>query len=179
MDRQLLDYHPTWIQKYKEIQVTSQIEQEEIEKLVNEIDAIWNNNFLDTLDVNGCQRWEKMLEITSIEQDLESRRSVIASRVTELRPFTINSLYKMLEHICSDHGYYARLDPPNFILNVKVDPLYIRSVRELLKRIVPANIIVVTSDLNTYSSLREFTYGEFKNLDYTYEKLRKAVLEHE
>lgn len=50
-----------------------------LENFKNKIIKIKNNFFFDSLDVNGCEYFEKALDIES-EEDLQNRRSLIQSK---------------------------------------------------------------------------------------------------
>ena len=169
MDRQLLDYHPHWLREYKEIKLTSEIEQEQAEKLWNAVEKIWNNNFIETLDIDGIQRWEKMLDIVA-QGTVDDRRNTILLRVAELRPFTMRSLKTMLDQVCGNDVAIITLNRNSYTLVVKVPHNVVESVSNLLNRIVPANIFLTVTDSNTYLNIHNYKHGELK--PYTYGQIK-------
>ena len=175
MVRQLINYHPEWLRDIKEIQVISEIQQEQSENISDALDSVWNNNFLSTLDENGCARWESMLGLKKAST-LEERRAVIASKVVEIRPFTYGALKQMLNNILGEDGYWIALYPNTYTLVVSIKSekmALISSVQDLLDRIVPANIVWSVAELlyNTHGMLQSLKHTELS--EYTHEEVRE------
>ena len=141
---------------------------------------VWDNQYIDTLTVEGCIRWEKLLGISPKASDtLADRRFAILTKINGDLPYTWNSLLKKLNTLCEgDNEITMTYDNDNFILSVKValtSKKHLNEVADLLERIVPANIIY-DCDLkyNTYQMLRDYTHQALQA--YTHEQLRNEVL---
>lgn len=179
MDRQVIEYLPEWLRDFKEIKILCSIQQTQAEQLWQKGEAIWKNNFIDTLDESGCKRWEQMLELHQKDTyTLEERRNYIAGRLAEQRPFTYKRLKQMLSVLCGQEGYTIKLIPETYTLVVKVQLTsknMLADVKKLLDRIVPANL-VVDADLmyNVYAFLHPYRYQELKK--YTMKQLREDVM---
>lgn len=179
MDRQLIEYLPEWLREFREIKILCEKYQIQLERLWLLEEAVYENNFVSSLDVRGCERWEKVLGIQNKDTySLGERRNNIAGRIAEQRPFTYARLRTMLDSICGKGGYKAELLPEIYTLTVKLELTsknMLSDVRTLLERIVPANLIRDIDLLyNTYSFLRPYTYEQLGQ--YTCRQLREDVL---
>ena len=179
MDRQLIEYYPAWLRKIKEIKVLAGIEQDQAEKLWTIVDTVWDNNFIESLDENGCARWESMLGIMrSDTYTLEDRRNNIASRIAEQRPFTWKSFQNMLTAICGEGGYTLTRDVAEHTVTIKVmltSKNMLHYVQGLADRIIPANMTCDTDLMyNVYGFLHNYTHGQLHS--YTHGQLREEVL---
>ena len=179
MDRQLIEYYPAWLRKIKEIKVLAGIEQDQAEKLWTIVDTVWDNNFIESLDENGCARWESMLGIMrSDTYTLDDRRNNIASRIAEQRPFTWKSFQNMLTAICGEGGYTLTRDVAEHTVTIKVmltSKNMLHDVQDLADRIIPANMTCDTDLMyNVYGFLHNYTHGQLHS--YTHGQLREEVL---
>lgn len=179
MDRKLIEYLPEFMRGFREIRFLTDRQQEQAETLWVSLDTIWNNQFIETLDEEGCARWEKMLKIRNKDTyTLAERRNKILSKMVEQRPFTMKSLKKTLTMLCGADGYSVELTPAEYILRVKIalasKNMY-NDVKELVDKIVPANLIV-DADLmyNQYGKVGGLTHARLAA--YTHEQLRSEVI---
>lgn len=175
MDRQLINYHPEWLREIEEIKLLTDIEQEQAENARASLDSVWDNNFLSTLDEEGCARWEDMLGIKKAPT-LEERRAIVASKAVEIRPFTYEALKSMLDNILGSEGYWIALYPSTYTLVVSIKSekmALLSSVEDLLSRIVPANIAWSVAELlyNTHGMLQSLKHTELSA--YTYKEVRE------
>lgn len=181
MDRKIIDYYPEYLREYEEIQVISRVQQLAAEQLWKDVESMWANQFIATLDEDGCRRWERMLGIRNKDTySLKDRRNKIAILMTDQRPYTLRNLKNRLAAICGGKdGYEIDIDYVNcrILVNVSLGAKNrIADVRKMLQEMLPANMTSNTELLyNTYKVLSEFAYGEF--LPYTYEQLRSDVLQ--
>lgn len=175
----MIEYLPEWLREFREIKILCDKYQEQAEALWRAVESVWNNNFLETLDEYGCERWEHMLKIKNKDSySLDDRRNNIAGRLAEQRPYTLKKLCQMLDAMCGKGGYVINLCPDKYLLTIKVmltSKNMLDDVKRLLDRVVPANI-VTDADLmyNVYKFLKPYTYGELK--DYTCRQLREDVM---
>lgn len=179
MDRKLIEYLPEFMRDFREIRFLTDKQQEQAEKLWVSLDTIWNNQFIETLDEDGCARWERMLKIHNKDTyTLPERRNKILSKMVEQRPFTMKSLRKTLTMLCGADGYSVELASAEYILKVRIalasKNMY-NDVKELVDKIVPANLIV-DADLmyNQYGKVGGFPHAQLTA--YTHEQLRSEVI---
>lgn len=179
MDRQLIEYLPEWLRGFREVKLLCDAQQSQAEKLCDAIESVYNNNFAEDLDSDGCSHWERLLGIKNKDSySVEERRAVIGSRLVEQRPFTMRSLEKTLQVLCGENGYLIQLDNYNYTMNVLValtSKNTYEDVKNLLGRMIPANMLCDVSLMyNTYDFLEAKTYDELKS--YSYGQLREEVI---
>lgn len=179
MDRKLIECLPEFMRDFREIKYLMGKQQEQSEKLWSALDTIWKNQFIETLDETGCSRWEKMLKIHNKDTyTLPERRNKILGKLVEQRPFTMKSLQKTLSTLCGTDGYSAELLPAEYVLKIRIaltsKNMY-NDVKELVDKIVPANLIVDTDLMyNQYGRVGGFTHAQLSAN--THEQLRSEVI---
>lgn len=179
MDRKLIDYLPEFMRDFREIEFLTDKEQEQAEKLWAVLSQIWDNQFVETLNETGCGRWEKMLRIHNKDTyTLPERRNRILGKLAEQRPFTIRSLKNTLTTLCGEDGFSVVLESADYLLKVRIaltSKNMFADVKELIDKIVPANLIV-DADLmyNQHSKLAGFTHAQLAMR--THEQLRSEVI---
>lgn len=138
-----------------------------------------NNQFVETANETGIQRYERMLKLNYSDSDtLETRRFRIISRFQEQAPYTWRVLHKILTSLLGEGGYRLERNVATKTLNVKID-LTVSSqfniLVDTLERIVPANMIINVELLyNSHQDLSAFTHAELSA--YTHQQLREGVL---
>lgn len=143
----ITQYQPHFIRSAKEFQELAETENPELSSLWEALERVFAEQFIESLTAEGCKRWEKMLDIAP-KQDLEERRAFIKSRINERLPFTDRMLEQMLDTLLGKGGYKKELFPNAYTLIVRValsNQKRYTEVEEMLKRIVPANLIVEMS----------------------------------
>lgn len=179
MDRKLIEYLPLFVQEYVQMEKIMSAEQPEIEGLWSECNLTLDNFFVQTTQESGIKRWEQMLSITpKATATLTERQFTVLSRLNEQNPFTYRFLENQLKILCGEKGYKIELIPKEYSLHVKVE-LTAKSkendVRDLLKRICPANLLLTVSLLyNQHQTLRRFTHQDMNR--YTHFDLREEAL---
>lgn len=177
MERQVIDYLPEWLQEFQEIKILCDVQQTQVEALWDAVESIYNNNFMEDLEAAGCVRWERMLGIQNKDTyTLEERRTKIATRMLEQRPFTIHSLKATLDSLCGEDGYDVELDGYKLTIKISLSSKNtLDNVQQFVDRIKPANMLCETDLLyNVYEFLEAYTYAELT--EHTYESLRNEVL---
>lgn len=175
----MINYLPEWMRDFNEMKKLARAEQDQSEKLWKICESIWDNNFIDTLDSNGCDRWEEMLHIKPKDSyTLAERRNNIKSRVEEQRPFTEKKLRQMLDSICGIGKYELSIESDKYKLKCKIELTsknMLSDVKELMKRVIPANMIMeVGLKYNTYAMLADFTHTQLRS--FTQQQLREEVM---
>lgn len=168
-------YYPKTVKNMKKFIKISESENPEFNTLWFETENLLSNQFINTLTEYGIQRWEAILKIVSKENDtLENRRIKILLNLFEKLPYTITVLKEMLEDICGKDGYTINIIHNKYLLIVKIcleKKYYFNEVNDLLKRIIPANMILdfdliynthETMSLYTHKHLNHFKHKEMK-----------------
>lgn len=173
----VLDYLPKVVRTIKEFEVLGDAENPEINNLWLDNQIVLNNQFINTLDEQGCTRWEKMLDITPKgTATVEDRRLAILARINAALPYTYRQLENFLRNICNN-DYTLTLDNANYKLTVLLN-LSKRNqfdeVSNLLARVIPANIVFeVGLKYNQYKTIRPYKYELLS--DYTFHEIRAEI----
>lgn len=176
MAANLISYVPGVLQEVREFKAITTTENPEIDSLDIAIDKALNNQFIGTLDLYGCARWEKILGIKALDTDtLQERNFRILARVNEQLPYTYRSLEERLADLCGKDGYSIAMDIENFVLKVRIGLSAKKNfiaVAELLDRITPCILILSVSLLyNTHRKLGSYTHAQLAA--YTHTQLRE------
>ena len=179
-DRKLIDYLPTYMQGYREIQSIMESEQPEVDHLWDGFDTVFKNQFILDATEYGVKRWESMLKILPKNTDtLDERKFRILTRLNQELPYTLTKLKEVLVTLCGADGFVIELDSSNYQIQVKLaigNENNYQAVENLLKKMIPANMTQVVKVMyNTNNILSPFTH-QFMSA-YTHEQLRKEVFE--
>lgn len=180
-NNKLIEYLPEFVRDYREIIVITDTEQEEFDLLWEEKDQILNNAFVEDADEYGVERYESILGIIKTPSEtLDERKFNILVKVNEQLPYTMNALKEKLKNLCGADGYRVILTHTTYTLEIKVALVAknnFDAVTEMVKRVVPCNLVCVISIIyNTNAVLHGFTHGELA--DYTQYELRNEVFTH-
>ena len=112
------------------------------------------------------------------DETFDDRRFRILNRVNESLPFTYRFLENQFTILCGENGYRLQVDHRNYTLIIRVE-LASKSkytdVDALLKRVVPANMIIDLSLMyNQHQEVGRFTHGQLHA--WTHEHIRSEVL---
>lgn len=170
----VLDYLPKVVRTIKEFEVLGDTENPEINNLWLDNQIVLNNQFINTLDEQGCVRWEKMLDITPKgTATIEDRRLAILARINASLPYTYRQLENFLRNICAD-DYTMTLDHTNYTLTVILSlsrQNQFDEVSNLLTRVIPANLTCnVSLKYNQYKIIKPYKYSLLIN--YTCHEIR-------
>lgn len=177
MDRKLIDYLPPVLAEVKDYQAIMGAEQEEIERFWNQAERELENQFIDGTDEAGITRYELMLGIEpKATDDLALRQFRVLSRYNEQLPYTYWKMIEQLKALCGENGVKAELNGLSLAIKVElIAKEKVNEVRELLERMLPANVLVTVSLLyNQWGSVKLLTWGQAKNK--TWGQLRNEVL---
>lgn len=179
-NRKLIEYIPEFLRDVKEYEaILTLAEQPEMVELWEAEENALKDQFIMDATENGVSRWEKILGIVPKKSDtLDERKFSILTRTSEQLPFTLTTLKEQLKSLCGEDGYEVGLDANNYTLTVFV-ALTSRSsfndVDSLLKRVVPANLIINLSlKYNQQNAVSTFTHGGLRK--FTHEQLRNGVM---
>lgn len=177
----LKGYLPDVLREIKDFQELTEAENPEFDLLLEKIDIIVNNCFIDSLDEYGCARWEGMLGLISKETDsLATRIFKIKAALIGDRPYTMNSLRTKLTHLCGEDNYGLRYADEAYTITVSL-ALQVKEqydyLSNLLKEIVPANIMIELVVLyNTHGKLKSKPFIHDDMAVYTHKQLSEEVL---
>lgn len=174
----LLSYWMPILKNLKEFNEIAKAEEPELNLILEAIDRVLNNMFIETADEYGISRFEKMMKIFPEDgATLEERRFTVQVKWNETIPYTLESLKDQLTVLCGNDGYTVTMDYPNYSLTVKLsleNENSVKVVEELLDRVVPANIVTMVFLFNTHTVLSNFTHEQLSA--YTHTELREETL---
>lgn len=100
-DVNLIEYLPLFIQQFREIRHIMEAENPEFQLVIDESEKIKNNQFIESSDLSGISKFEKLLNILPSPDDtLESRISRIMTRWNDVVPYTYKALVQKLISLC-------------------------------------------------------------------------------
>ena len=179
MDRKLIDYLPPVIKNAAEFEAIMEAIQPEFVDVETAIINAFNDTFVNDATEVGVKRWESMLKIVPKSVDtLEDRKFRILARLNEQLPYTFRSLDDRLITLCGQNGFTMELFNDIYTLKVRIELVVkgqYEAVEQLLKRIVPANL-VIDLDLryNQHEKLKNYTHGQLSA--FTHSHIRNEVL---
>ena len=173
----ILDYLPPIIAEIEQFQHLANAVNPELNNLWANYKNIFDNQFISSLDENGCSHWEKLLKITPMGTDtLDDRHFKILARLNENIPYTYRKLENLLTTLCGNN-YTMQLKNDEYKLIVRIAlsaQKQFNEVKKLLVKFVPANIIIDLDLLyNQYKNLANKTHDELKI--YTHKQLKEEV----
>ena len=151
----LFDHLPTFIQVYREISHIMNTENPEFQLLCDESERIKNNQFIQTCDLTGIARFEKMLKIVPSPDDtLESRISRVLVRWNESVPYTWKVFLRKLDVLCGVGNYEIITNFNEYKMTIITHlDLYgqLDELHNLIDYLIPANMMVTISNELNYS----------------------------
>ena len=143
----LISYLPHVLQIVREFQAINNVENPEFQVVFDTSEQVLNNLFIQTSDLDGIKRYEKILKIKPSENDtLETRRFRVLSRWNDRIPYTWNSLIEKLNTLCGKGNYTISLQNDIYTLNLETHLGVYGTVDELnilLDDIIPCNLIII------------------------------------
>ena len=97
--------------------------------------------------------------------------------MNEQLPYTVDTLKKSLLSLCGADGYILKLYPNEYKLIVKLalsNENNFESVKALLDKMLPANIVKSVVTFNTHHILKDVTYEQLATL--THKGVREEIL---
>lgn len=159
-DVNLIGHLPPYEQNYREIREIMKAENPEFQLIVDESEIIKNNQFIETSNLVGIARFEKLLKIIpSADDTLESRISRVLIRWNDVIPYTYRAFLQKLMVLC---------DGPNFTINnnfneYKMEIIthlemsgQVDELQNLLGYIIPSNIEITSKNEIYCNSNNEF-----------------------
>jgi len=144
----LIQYLPGFLQEIREFQELSKAENPEFKRLYEDIDALLNNGFIRTADLQGVKRWEKLLRITALTSSIEGRKAALLGKWNRTIPYTMTRLYEYLDALTARKNYHISF-PEEYRMELVAEDLSwdtLRTMRELIGAMLPANMLFVMTD---------------------------------
>ena len=172
-------YFPQHVANIEEFKRIAAVYDKKLQVVWDDLSQMQTNKRFDDMDEEECSKWEQMLAIRKKDSyTLEERKSLIASRIAEQRPYTFRSLNNMLRILCGEDGYTIALDHAKYSLKIKIaltSKNTYQDVSDLVKRVIPANLLCdIGLMYNTYGFLKGNKHSEMAQ--YTYKQLRDEVI---
>lgn len=144
----LIQYLPGFLQEIREFRELSKAENPEFKRLYEDIDALLNNGFIRTADLQGVKRWEKLLRITALTSSIEGRKAALLGKWNRTIPYTMTRLYEYLDALTARKNYHISF-PEEYRMELVAEDLSwdtLRTMRELIGAMLPANMLFVMTD---------------------------------
>lgn len=148
LDYDLLSLLPPWYREVLDYQQICQTEEQQFEALANEITAVAQNFFFQTMDVGAVQQWEQILGIAAnpSTETLAFRQARLINRISTKPPFTIWFLYQKLDELIGAGEWTVTVDYPNYTLYIESyaqNQSYATEVAYTVNKIKPAHIVYI------------------------------------
>lgn len=148
LDEPLLSLLMPWYREVADYQEICQTEQEQFELLAENINAVAQNFFFQTMDESSISAWEQALGIKPNPQteNLQFRRDRLINRISTKPPFTLGFLYQKLDMLLGAGNYEIIVDYPNYTLYVKSsaqNQLYTQEISFTVNTIKPCHIVYI------------------------------------
>lgn len=179
MNRLLINYLPSFMQEYLEMQKIMEVQQPEIDLLWAKIENALAEQFISDATEHGVQRWEKIINVFPKRSDtLADRKFRILTKLNIQLPHTVRSLEQTLTTLCGEGNYTVEVSIENYHIEVRI-PLKSESsyqeVVNLLKNTIPANMTQhVQIIFNDHALLSRYTHEQMSH--FTHKQLRNEVL---
>ena len=152
LDTNLLEQLPDWYAQILDYQELCLAEQPSFDAVADEIIAVADNFFFQTMDVDAVSQWERIFDIVAdpTTETLEFRRVRVLNRISTKPPYTLAFLYQKLDELIGPGQWTVNVDYPNYTLYIESsaqNQSYATEVAFTINRIKPAHIVYVNTPL--------------------------------
>lgn len=149
-DTDLCSWLPQWFREIVDYQELCLTETQRFEALANEINAVADNFFFQTMSESAVAQWEKVFGILPDPalEDIAFRRERLLNRLSSRPPYTLSFLYQKLDELIGPNRWRVRVDYPNYTLYIESSARsqsYAVEVAHTIGQIKPAHIVYVNS----------------------------------
>lgn len=146
LDYEMLELLPPWYREVLDYQQICQTEQQFFEALAQEINAVADNFFFQTMDAGAVSQWEQILGITPnlTAESLQFRQARLVNRISTRPPYTMGFLREKLDELIGPGQWTVTMDYPNYTLYVESsaeNQQYATEVAYTINSIKPAHIV--------------------------------------
>lgn len=169
-------YLPKALKDVAEFKAIADVETEQTKDIWTACETAMDDQFLDTANVSGVERREKMLGIVPYATDtLADRKFRLASYYSTDVPYTRPKLVEMLVTLCGTNGFVLTYGTHSVDVKVALGVAKQADVvKELLERILPANMVFNVGLLYaTWGSLNLKTWSELSSK--TWQQVKEEV----
>ena len=112
VDYDLLSLLPPWYREILDYQVICETEAQQFELLAQEIVAIADNFFFQTMDEGSVLQWEQILGIVAnpSTETLGFRQARLINRISLRPPYTLGFLYQRLDELIGPGQWQVTVD---------------------------------------------------------------------
>lgn len=148
----LLSLLPPWYREILDYQEICKTEQEEIDALANEIVAVGDNFYIQTMGETAIADWENIFGIIPniYTETLEFRRSRILNRLSSRPPYTMEFLRQQLDRMLGSGNWEVRMDYEHYTMYIESNAqnqLYAIELSATIGKIKPAHIVYINTPL--------------------------------
>lgn len=149
-DTNLLALLPPWYSRILDYQQICNTESQQLEALAQEITAVADNMFFQTMDAASVTQWEQIFGILAnpSTESLSFRQARILNRVSTRPPFTLQFLYSKLDELIGPGQWTVNVDYPNYTLYIESSAQnqdYATEVAYTVNAMKPAHIVYVNT----------------------------------
>lgn len=150
LDTSLMNHLPDWFAQILDFQEVMNAEQPSFDALADEIIAVADNFFFQTMDSSAIAQWEGIFNIVAnpSTETMDFRRDRVLNRISTKPPFTLAFLYQKLDELIGPNQWTVNVDYPNYTLYIESsaqNQSYATEVAFTINRIKPAHIVYVNS----------------------------------
>lgn len=141
----LISYLPDLFANISEYKILLESENITIQTLWQTIMQSLDNQFILTSDIQGIERWEKILSIVpEPDDDLETRRYRCLTAVSLSELSTIRKLQEKLETICGNGNVEMVFESDLFTLHIiiKNNTAKANMIKNYILESIPANLVL-------------------------------------
>ena len=136
-----------------------------------QLNQAFKNTFVDTADVIGIRKFERILNIRADEvlEDLEYRRRRIKTRLAMSLPFTRAFLISFLDEFLGRANYNLNILYNDYIIRIRfreteLSKRVIDDMTAILREIIPANMILDVRQLTRTWDMVRLEFGTWDNV---------------
>lgn len=153
-------HFPEHLGRMWEYRIIAEIYDRRLSMVLEDLVTVMNNQYLSTMDGDGCRRREEILGIVCNPTDtLDERIRRIKGYYSSNRPYTVKKVKEILCSMCGEGNYTLRID--RSVRDIRVGIALntvnmVDHVREIMGHIRPANMTLAVMVL--YNDHRDLAY---------------------
>ena len=177
MKQTLREYLPAFFGEIRELCVLLDCFESELLLLEQALTQQIANQFLygGSMDEAGVNRWQQALRLELPGMAAEDKLFEIKSRMLEQRPYNRRQVRHMLARLCGEDGFYLYENQAEKTVVVKLAlsrKNQYNSVLALLERVLPAHMVILASEYNTYGNLNQSSLTHQQLAVYSHEQIQ-------
>lgn len=149
-DINLIEYLPPVVQDYREIKEVMKVENPEFQLVSNEKEVLLNNQFIESCDIRGIEKFERLLKIIpSAEDTLQSRILRVQSRWNDITPYTYKTFLKKIVVLCEGLNFTINKNFVDYKMEIITHlelPGQVDELQYMLGYIMPDNLVLVSKN---------------------------------